>query len=338
MNKKIQKVTALICVMLLLFTGCVRYEANLKINKNGTIDISIIYAESSEMVGATSLFDDSDSSVLSQEQIDEYKSQGYTVSEYQASGYTGYTISKQGVKVQGEAYDLTNTGVTIVHTRKGLVHTLDIDLSQSEDVADIANFAPYITQTGGNMSFSIELPVEAKNHNATSVSADGKTLTWDMLTMNIKEPIHVEFQLVSYGLIAGAGALVVAAIVAFVVLKKKSHGEKVPEGGFLEQGNAYYYGEGVKMNLEKAFNCYSEAAKEGNAEAMCLLGYCYKKGIGTAVNESEAFKLFNESAELGFPMAMFNLGECYEKGIGCDIDIEKSNYYYNQASSLGYTE
>jgi len=122
------------------------------------------------------------------------------------------------------------------------------------------------------------------------------------------------------------------------VMETKNLIEPTDPISMLEQGNAYYYGEGVDLDLEKACYWYSEASKQGNAKAKCLLGYCLKKGIGTEVNEIEAFRLFKESAELGFPMAIFNLGECYEKGIGCDIDIEKSNYYYNQASSLGYNE
>lgn len=106
----------------------------------------------------------------------------------------------------------------------------------------------------------------------------------------------------------------------------------------INQGNAYYYGEGVAMDLTKACDCYEQAAQLGSPQAQCLLGYCLKKGIGRDANPSKAFELFTASAGAGFPMAMYNLGECYEKGLGCQPDPEKSAYYYQQAKDLGYLE
>jgi len=106
----------------------------------------------------------------------------------------------------------------------------------------------------------------------------------------------------------------------------------------IAQGNAYYYGEGVAMDLTKACDCYEQAAQLGSPQAQCLLGYCLKKGIGRDADLAKAFSLFVSSADAGFPMAMYNLGECYEKGLGCQPDPEKSAYYYQKAKDLGYIE
>ena len=75
----------------------------------------------------------------------------------------------------------------------------------------------------------------------------------------------------------------------------------------LALGNKYYYGEGVELDLELATYWYQKASENNNAEAKCLLGYCYREGIGIEKDLDMAFKLFTESAGLGCEMAKDNL-------------------------------
>ena len=71
-----------------------------------------------------------------------------------------------------------------------------------------------------NVKYIVNLPNKAISHNATEVSEDGKTLTWD-LTQSL-DTISYEFAFsnntVMYIII---GVLVVCAVVAFVLLNKK---------------------------------------------------------------------------------------------------------------------
>ena len=96
--------------------------------------------------------------------------------------------------------------------------------------------------------------------------------------------------------------------------------------------------EEVEFDVEKACEWYEKAAENGNAQAMCLLGYCYREGVGVQQDHAKAFDLTKEAAEAGNAMAQFNLGLCYEKGLGVDADSEQSALWYEKAKANGYTE
>ena len=84
------------------------------------------------------------------------------------------------------------------------------------------------------MEVVIELPMPAKEENATDVSKDGKTLTWDLLT---EDEVKVTFTLINIGLIIAIVAIVfvmlcaaAAVVVILLVLKKKKAGTgRAPE-------------------------------------------------------------------------------------------------------------
>ena len=52
-------------------------------------------------------------------------------------------------------------------------------------------------------------------------------------------------------------------------------------------------------DYEIAVKYFTSAAKQGNAEAQFMLGYCYKAGIGVEANGAEAEKWFHKAAEQG---------------------------------------
>ena len=61
-------------------------------------------------------------------------------------------------------------------------------------------------------------------------------------------------------------------------------------------GNMYYYGEGTSDNsatrMKKCFDCFYDAALEGDAKAARELGYLYRYGIGRRRNIIEAFRWY----------------------------------------------
>lgn len=67
----------------------------------------------------------------------------------------------------------------------------------------------------------------------------------------------------------------------------------------------------LKRNV-KMFRLSYEAAKQGDADAQCDLGYCYQEGIGVVKNDYEAIKWYKESARQGNANAQYNLGD-FEK-------------------------
>ncbi|OYD09045.1 DUF3153 domain-containing protein [Paludifilum halophilum] len=74
-----------------------------------------------------------------------------------------------------------------------------------------------------NLRFKLTLPLEPKDHNADSVSEDGKTLTWN-LAPGEKNPVLVEVEFpnpIGWILVAAGTFLLVVLFVIFWVLRRK---------------------------------------------------------------------------------------------------------------------
>jgi len=106
-------------------------------------------------------------------------------------------------------------------TKKGNVYKSNMTI-KSEDSSSYDQYKS--AGAALDLKFVLELPNKPISNNATEVSKDGKTLTWD-LTKN--SDIDVEFKLGNNTLLyvgIGAGVLVVAGILAGVLTKKKGDG------------------------------------------------------------------------------------------------------------------
>lgn len=80
---------------------------------------------------------------------------------------------------------------------------------------------------------------------------------------------------------------------------------------------------GVTLKRTKAFELYLNAAKQGDALAMNIVGLCYANGQGVTQNKNEAFEWFLKSAENGYAISMNSVGDCYSKGEGVTQDKKK---------------
>ncbi|MBQ6569097.1 MAG: hypothetical protein IJL87_02450, partial [Clostridia bacterium] len=108
--------------------------------------------------------------------------------------------------------------------------------TDSED-EETVGYLSTIKSSGGYMNVNLELPVKPTDHNATTVSDDGKTLTWDLTTLGMNDKIYAEFDLPSNDisrvtesitsspvlkwLLPVLGVVLVGAIVAIVASKNK---------------------------------------------------------------------------------------------------------------------
>ena len=82
------KYLLLVCMMGLLLTGCVKYNVNMDIKKDKSMEFSIIYAVDTSIFG-----DDNDS--ITEDQISELKEQGFSVTEYSEGNMKGYSLTKK---------------------------------------------------------------------------------------------------------------------------------------------------------------------------------------------------------------------------------------------------
>lgn len=69
-------------------------------------------------------------------------------------------------------------------------------------------------------------------------------------------------------------------------------------------GSAYFWGDGVKADRQKAFEYYLISAKKGNPETQYKIGNCYETGQGTAQDNDQAIFWYKQSAAQGYPDAI----------------------------------
>ena len=253
MKKRILACLAVLVAVML--TGCMRVSVGMDIKADGTTDISLLYAMSDELLNFDmddEDFDDEDSddedsddeddvedteedpTSLSEDQIKDLENRGWTYEKYAEDGFTGYVIKKAGVALNEVGNEFSgaegSTGLgsdTFTLNETDGTYTLDWKVLGSEEASESAEYAEYFTQFNGYMKLVITLPEAPINSNATEVSEDGKTLTWDLLTMTDPNA-HVEFKLPSSGgsssiiFIVIAVVAIIAIILVIVLLARKS--------------------------------------------------------------------------------------------------------------------
>lgn len=114
--------------------------------------------------------------------------------------------------------------------------------------------------------------------------------------------------------------------------KPKPAAKNDPKMSSLEQGDVYYEQE----DYGQAMECYRKAAEEGDADAQCDLGYCYKIGDGVKKDPKKAVEWFTKSAEQGNARAQYNLALCFEHGNGVKKNLKKAIEWYTKSAEQGY--
>ena len=206
----------MLLALMFVLTSCIRINMDITIKKDGKADVSLLFAVQDSL---GSMAGNEEGLGLSEEEANKYRADGWEVKDYAADGYTGYTLSKENV-------DLSQTdlmeGAEGSIRKEGSLYIVDIDLFSDSDQKEFTESAAMLKSMGGSFTIHLTLPEKPVKHNATSVSADGKTLEWDVFSMNVAEPIHVEFKMVNYALIAAVVAAIAAAlaVAAFVLMKR----------------------------------------------------------------------------------------------------------------------
>ena len=84
--KKI-KFLLLVCLLGILLTGCVKFNANMNIKKDKSMDFTIIYALDKSVFG--------DQASIKESDLEEVKKSGFTVSKYSDGNMEGFTMTKK---------------------------------------------------------------------------------------------------------------------------------------------------------------------------------------------------------------------------------------------------
>lgn len=202
--KKIIAFVLLIAMMCTL-TGCIRYRAEFRMNEDGSSVVRYLIAEpvlpgsDPEEVGETL------SAVFDDETREAYRRMGIEIKDYEEDGYVGCILEyvpqvvRTEVSVGGVEVDTVYfspyyqvSGDRVIYENQ-FIPEIDPAYSVPGENAggDLSAYYNTIKEMGGFFEVLIEYPVAPLSSNATEVSEDGKTMTWDI----IETPtVHIEFE------------------------------------------------------------------------------------------------------------------------------------------------
>lgn len=217
--KKTISVIVMLLLMLVLLTGCVNINYEVKVKRDGSGDISYVYGVSKDILEQYN---------ISAEQIvGEMKGQAeessYKVEEYEDENIAGFKASKHiddletDLSLQdafGEDYvkDEESSGI---YTKKDL---FTVKYSQNAEI-DLTS----IEEIGLEIKYVVKLPVKAEKSNADEISENGKTLIWNLKSEELNK---IEFtarglNIITVLIIIVIILVIIAALIVFMIFKRK---------------------------------------------------------------------------------------------------------------------
>ena len=230
---KAVSVMVILVMTMFCLTGCLRFRTTMSIRNNGKADLAIIYAFHNELL-------EGDVEDELGDVADAFEDEGWTVDDYKKGDYSGYQFTMNNVKVSDFEEIFNSDAFTeelelgdFELTKKGSTYTIEWDTKAVDDAEEEGITSADLKEYGGFMEVVIELPSPAKDENASKVSKDKKTLTWDLLD---EDEVEVTFSLLNIGAIVAvilivfvlAAAAVVVILILVLKKKKPADGKAAP--------------------------------------------------------------------------------------------------------------
>ena len=229
--KKVLSIMAIMSMLLLVLTGCMDINYEIALNKDGSADLTLIYAFEKEILEQYGTSSDE----MTSEMEEEAKNDGYTVEKYSDDKLDGIKITKHFDKASdvsmaelfGDEMKGKNEGIKIEKKGNNTIYSQndEIDLTSSDSDSD------YDYSSMVKFKYVVKLPVKAGKNNATEVSKDGKTLTWEL---KFGEVNKIEFKSESGSsslktILIVVAVVVVLCAIAVVVTKVSKKGNNETE-------------------------------------------------------------------------------------------------------------
>lgn len=216
------KYLLLLIVFAIITTGCVKFNANMNIKSDKSMDFSIIYAVDKTVLG--------EENKLKEEEFEDVKKQGFTVTKYAEGNYEGFTLTRKITNIDEvssesdvtfdmsgmmEAKEENNYIFKVVKGTDKNTYIAKMKFDSSSNNTGLSDNAevPGEIEAGDNndfnitgsddmdmsalgldLSFSVDLPSPAVSSNATKKENNNKKLSWD-LTTNGEQIIEFTFEL-----------------------------------------------------------------------------------------------------------------------------------------------
>ncbi len=219
----------LICIVFLLFTGCVDVDIELTVNKDGSGEVMYRIAMDSFMYALIKESDSDPFADIKQEAEDE----GFLVSSFRGDK-TGIEARKEidsigdevsGLNLMGDDFGMDHLIITKGFLKNHYVLDTKLDLTgfDTGPANGVEQFFGQDMFSAMRFDFTLNLPIEPTRHNASSTEHDGKTLIWN-LTPGGTNTIYMEAEVWNIQTIAILTVLLfllLAVLVGFLITKKK---------------------------------------------------------------------------------------------------------------------
>ena len=276
---------------LALVTGCsMKTNIHMDIKANKDVTISMTMAMDDELIdaminssdtsgegsGSTASVTDKQRWEYVEKSLNESDDKGdWTKEKYDKDGYKGYTYTSKTLKLD----DLTGKSSSKfdffgdeeldkakIFVKNGSVYKSNFsgDMKKDSSLGSSSSYASSMDLF--EVTFSVTLPNKPAKNNATSVSKDGKTLTWDLTK---ESDIQFEFSMGPNYLLYGGIAAAVVVVVAIVAIIAKSIGKKKDKPtGTLESDKPVAQPTEENKELEPIGETSTESKEEGALQAM----------------------------------------------------------------------
>lgn len=219
MKKTLKTIIALVITASMLVGCTMREQIGLSITNKGNVTLKMVMAMDDEMIDAMitmkedpnateaktytdeqrwAYIESDDDSSIGSDIGDEFKKERYTKDNFKgilASQELGTLdeISGTSATKRVNIFDSTegsDLSKQVLFIKDGDTYKSNMTIDLGEEAGEMSSYQ----QMGAafELKFVLELPSKPISHNATDVSSDGKTLTWDLLTA---KDIEVEFKL-----------------------------------------------------------------------------------------------------------------------------------------------
>lgn len=243
--KKNIKLTALLTLLVISLTGCVKFNSTMEIKKDKSMDYKIIYAFDKSLFG--------DQEILTSDDKKELENKGFTVSNYVDGNMNGFKVSKNiknidDVSSTNDAtYDLSGlldsnkSESKVFKVKKGFLKntytasfkfdssdsdlnnstsndtTIDNDFTTDDNnTTTDSDFDFSNINTNMDLSFNVKLPYKAISSNATTKENDDKELSWNLSSTG-EDKIEFSFALYNMTNIYICGGVIVLLIIIVIV-------------------------------------------------------------------------------------------------------------------------
>lgn len=206
--KKLLSLISVMAILLVALTGCVSVNYEVTLNEDGTADVAYIYGFEKEMLKqletsaedmTSDMKENAEESeyeieVYSDDKIEGFKAKKHIenlseISMEDAFGSENVKDSEENqIKIEKKAFKT-------VYSQKA-----NIDLSAMDE-----STASMVT-----MKYVIKLPVKVGDNNASEVSEDGKTLTWNLKAGEVNE--------INFKASGNSSVMMIILIIAVVVI------------------------------------------------------------------------------------------------------------------------